>query len=66
MPSDLRFLPFALCFALLAGCDLEPLPDPPSGALVSLVPSGADWRYLDDGSDPGLGWELLNFFTTFS
>ncbi|MCG8461380.1 MAG: metallophosphoesterase family protein, partial [Holophagales bacterium] len=44
----------------LAGCAGE-LPDPPSGAASVLVPSGAEWRYLDDGSDPGDAWTAPDF-----
>jgi tetratricopeptide (TPR) repeat protein len=28
---------------------------------IELVPRGEEWRYLDDGSDPGVGWRELDF-----
>lgn len=28
---------------------------------ISLVPQGADWRYLDDGTDPGALWSQATF-----
>ena len=37
------------------------LPDPPSGALVTLVEAGSVWQYLDDGSDPGPDWMQESF-----
>jgi serine/threonine protein kinase/tetratricopeptide (TPR) repeat protein len=30
-------------------------------APIELVPRGADWRYLDDGSDQGVAWRELDF-----
>ena len=37
------------------------LPDPPSGALVTLIERGSEWRYLDDGSNPGETWTTPAF-----
>ena len=31
------------------------------GAGTTLLPRGSDWRYLDDGVDPGAGWEASAF-----
>jgi hypothetical protein len=31
---------------------------------VSLIPTGAIWKFLDDGSDQGTGWTNLNFTDT--
>ena len=33
----------------------------PLFAATSLVPSGAEWKYLDDGSDQGTAWRALGF-----
>ncbi|MEM1206124.1 MAG: metallophosphoesterase family protein [Acidobacteriota bacterium] len=42
----------------LACADPEP---PRSGASVPLVAAGAEWRFLDDGSDPGEVWTHLDY-----
>jgi hypothetical protein len=35
---------------------------PPSGEnLIALVPGGAEWRFLDNGSDQGTAWTNLTF-----
>lgn len=39
---------------------LEPL-RAPSAEPITLVPAGAAWRYLDAGSNPGIGWRSLDF-----
>jgi Fungalysin metallopeptidase (M36)/Bacterial Ig domain/Fungalysin/Thermolysin Propeptide Motif len=36
---------------------------PPGGNLVTLIPYGATWRYLDDGSNPGSKWRATSFST---
>lgn len=36
------------------------LPAPPTGD-VTLIPRGADWRYLDDGSNQGTAWRDPGF-----
>jgi hypothetical protein len=35
-----------------------PLPDP---SVRALVPTGAGWKYLDDGSNQGAAWRTTNF-----
>ncbi|MEO1084892.1 MAG: hypothetical protein AAFY88_11675, partial [Acidobacteriota bacterium] len=55
-----RALGPCLLAAALLGC-FEPVPDPPSGAVTSLVRSGAEWRYLDDGVEPPADWIALDF-----
>jgi MYXO-CTERM domain-containing protein len=65
----------AASLALVAGC--EPTPSAPAAPstpelapelaivrqamTVSLVPKGAVWRYLDDGSDQGTAWRTPGF-----
>ncbi len=39
-------------------------PRPPGPESITLVPAGADWRYLDDGSDAGTAWRQLAFNDT--
>jgi hypothetical protein len=35
---------------------------PPGGeSLIALVPAGAEWKYLDDGSNQGNAWTNINF-----
>ena len=29
---------------------------PPGGGLLTIVPAGSNWKYLDDGSDQGTAW----------
>jgi hypothetical protein len=38
---------------------VEPAPEP--GQTISLVNAGAQWKYLDDGSDQGSGWPASNY-----
>ena len=47
-----------LCAAWLA---LAPAPAAAESVGDFLVPAGATWRYLDDGSDPGAGWRAAGF-----
>ena len=54
MTSDLRR---ALCALTLIG-----LPTPAVHAAETvLVPKGAEWNYLDDGSDQGIAWQAPGF-----
>ncbi|HSH14887.1 MAG TPA: carboxypeptidase regulatory-like domain-containing protein, partial [Verrucomicrobiae bacterium] len=42
--------------------DIDFIADPEPGEnLVTLVPAGSLWRYLDDGSDPGEAWKGVDF-----
>ena len=41
----------AICLGLAASACAQTL----------LVPAGSVWKYLDDGSDPGIGWRATNF-----
>ncbi len=58
----MRALRAILLLTALAACSRRPEgePEPPTAELViggqPLVRSGAIWRYLDDGSDPGPTW----------
>ena len=37
------------------------LPAPPTGMDTTLIPFGAEWNYLDDGSNQGTVWRTLAF-----
>jgi len=43
----------------LAG--VEPPPVGVPGDASTLIAAGSTWRYLDDGNDPGDGWNLIDF-----
>jgi hypothetical protein len=34
---------------------------PPGGGLLTIVPAGSNWKYLDDGSDQGTAWREPTF-----
>ncbi|MGI9244453.1 MAG: CotH kinase family protein, partial [Verrucomicrobiales bacterium] len=34
---------------------------PPGDGLVNIFDAGQDWKYLDDGSNQGTAWQLLDF-----
>src|SRR5205085_2780121 len=36
-------------------------PPPPSGTTETLVPAGAVWKYLDNGTDQGTAWRASGF-----
>src|SRR5262245_10558647 len=47
-----RWLPGLVWFIVSCGT---------AAATEVLVPAGATWRYLDDGSDPGITWRSAAF-----
>ena len=59
MTSRSAILKAALCTALIM------LPaSSPVVASTTLIPTGAEWKYLDDGSDQGVGWRAPGFADT--
>lgn len=51
--TRVRLVTVILCLAAIAVLD--------AGASTELVPFGATWRYLDDGSSPGESWKSASF-----
>ena len=49
---------FVMVLAVLAAVST---PSPTPAQELSLVPRGAVWKYLDDGSDPGTAWRQPGF-----
>jgi len=48
-------------FARTSGVQVVVEPAPAPGQTVSLVSTGAQWKYLDDGSDQGSDWSSPDF-----
>jgi hypothetical protein len=67
IPSERTYAADGLADGTKASCDLLPrdklvVTSRRSFALpVTLVTRGADWKYLDDGSDQGTAWRALTF-----
>jgi len=55
------FLNFHGHLALWLACSVLPLSHLPSANAQTFISTGAVWRFLDNGQDPGAAWRAVNF-----